>query len=268
MVAPRPRAGWLSEQRRYRQFTLEQKAEIVLTGLRGDHPCRRLAASGRPSFFSPPCRWGRAGARQVHGGAGGLRRAVGCGLRVRPGTRRRGRPRSGRLNRQLINSLLARRENETFSGFVGMASGSGVVKWFNGTWRHGEEAEWLTSSSATLARTSFEHKHWQRLSSHWGGWSGGTTVFGPAHRSTRSSISNSMRHPALWSSGRRHRSPRTGYVLRPLQLTSKGSSCRSASNMTCAFPCGFGNSGLLNSPAQTCRSPPTTRCSCSPTLRS
>src|SRR6266508_4016844 len=40
MVAPRPVEGWLSEQRTYRQFTPEQKAEIVLAGLRGDRSVR------------------------------------------------------------------------------------------------------------------------------------------------------------------------------------------------------------------------------------
>ena len=47
MVAPQTREGWLSEQRKYRQFTPEQKAEIVLAGLRGDRklssPVRHLA---------------------------------------------------------------------------------------------------------------------------------------------------------------------------------------------------------------------------------
>jgi hypothetical protein len=36
MVAPELVEGWLSEQCKYRQFTPEQKAEIVLAGLRGD----------------------------------------------------------------------------------------------------------------------------------------------------------------------------------------------------------------------------------------
>ena len=40
MVAPEPVEGWLSEQRKYRQFTPEQKAEIVLAGLRGDRSVR------------------------------------------------------------------------------------------------------------------------------------------------------------------------------------------------------------------------------------
>jgi transposase len=40
MVAPQTREGWLSEQRKYRQFTPEQKAEIVLAGLRGDRSVR------------------------------------------------------------------------------------------------------------------------------------------------------------------------------------------------------------------------------------
>jgi len=40
MVAPGPMEGWLSEQRKYRQFTPEQKAEIVLAGLRGDRSVR------------------------------------------------------------------------------------------------------------------------------------------------------------------------------------------------------------------------------------
>jgi transposase len=40
MVAPGPLEGWLSEQRKYRQFTPEQKAEIVLAGLRGDRSVR------------------------------------------------------------------------------------------------------------------------------------------------------------------------------------------------------------------------------------
>ena len=40
MVAPQTREGWLSEQRTYRQFTPEQKAEIVLAGLRGDRSVR------------------------------------------------------------------------------------------------------------------------------------------------------------------------------------------------------------------------------------
>jgi transposase len=39
MVAPRTLEGWLSEQRKYRQFTPDQKAEIVLAGLRGDRSC-------------------------------------------------------------------------------------------------------------------------------------------------------------------------------------------------------------------------------------
>ena len=42
MVAPRTREGWLSEQRKYRQFTPEQKAEIVLAGLRGDRSVREV----------------------------------------------------------------------------------------------------------------------------------------------------------------------------------------------------------------------------------
>ena len=36
MVASQTREGWLSEQRTYRQFTPEPKAEIVLAGLGGD----------------------------------------------------------------------------------------------------------------------------------------------------------------------------------------------------------------------------------------
>jgi transposase-like protein len=40
MVAPQTREGWLSEQRKDRQFTPEQKAEIVLAGLRGDRRVR------------------------------------------------------------------------------------------------------------------------------------------------------------------------------------------------------------------------------------
>ena len=40
MVAPQTREGWLSEQRKYRQFTPEQKAEIVLAGLRDDRSVR------------------------------------------------------------------------------------------------------------------------------------------------------------------------------------------------------------------------------------
>jgi transposase len=40
MVAPQTREGWLSEQRKYRQFSPEQKAEIVLAGLRGDRSVR------------------------------------------------------------------------------------------------------------------------------------------------------------------------------------------------------------------------------------
>jgi transposase len=40
MVAPEPVEGWLSEQRTYRQFTPQQKAEIVLAGLRGDRSVR------------------------------------------------------------------------------------------------------------------------------------------------------------------------------------------------------------------------------------
>src|ERR687885_951236 len=40
MVAPQTREGWLSEQHKYRQFTPEQKAEIVLAGLRGDRSVR------------------------------------------------------------------------------------------------------------------------------------------------------------------------------------------------------------------------------------
>jgi transposase len=40
MVAPQTREGWLSEQRKYRQFTPDQKAEIVLAGLRGDRSVR------------------------------------------------------------------------------------------------------------------------------------------------------------------------------------------------------------------------------------
>jgi transposase len=42
MVAPQTREGWLSEQRKYRQFTPEQKAEIVLAGLRGDRSVREV----------------------------------------------------------------------------------------------------------------------------------------------------------------------------------------------------------------------------------
>ena len=40
MVAPQTREGWLREQRKYRQFTPEQKTEIVLAGLRGDRSVR------------------------------------------------------------------------------------------------------------------------------------------------------------------------------------------------------------------------------------
>src|SRR5829696_9005408 len=40
MVALQTREGWLSEQRKYRQFTPEQKAEIVIAGLRGDRSVR------------------------------------------------------------------------------------------------------------------------------------------------------------------------------------------------------------------------------------
>jgi transposase len=36
MVTPRPLEGWSSEKRTYRQFSPEQKAEVVLAGLRGD----------------------------------------------------------------------------------------------------------------------------------------------------------------------------------------------------------------------------------------
>ena len=42
MVAPQTREGWLSEQRKYRQFTPEQKTEIVLAGLRGDRSVREV----------------------------------------------------------------------------------------------------------------------------------------------------------------------------------------------------------------------------------
>ena len=42
MVAPETREGWLSEQRKYRQSTPEQKAEIVLAGLRGDRSVREV----------------------------------------------------------------------------------------------------------------------------------------------------------------------------------------------------------------------------------
>ena len=42
MVAPQTLEGWLSEQRKYRQFTPEQKAEIVLAGLRGDRSVREV----------------------------------------------------------------------------------------------------------------------------------------------------------------------------------------------------------------------------------
>jgi transposase len=40
MSLPRPVEGWLSEQRKYRQFTPEQKAEIVLAGFGGDRSVR------------------------------------------------------------------------------------------------------------------------------------------------------------------------------------------------------------------------------------
>ena len=40
MVAPSTREGWLSEQRKYRRFTPQQKAEIVLAGIRGDRSVR------------------------------------------------------------------------------------------------------------------------------------------------------------------------------------------------------------------------------------
>jgi transposase len=40
MVAPQTREGWLSEQRKYRQFTTVQQAEIVQAGLRGDRSVR------------------------------------------------------------------------------------------------------------------------------------------------------------------------------------------------------------------------------------
>jgi transposase-like protein len=42
MVAPKTREGWLSEQRKYRQFTPDQKAEIVLAGLCGDRSVREV----------------------------------------------------------------------------------------------------------------------------------------------------------------------------------------------------------------------------------
>ena len=42
MVAPWTREGWLSEQRKDRQFTPEQKAEIILAGLRGDRSVREV----------------------------------------------------------------------------------------------------------------------------------------------------------------------------------------------------------------------------------
>jgi transposase len=42
MVAPQTREGWLSEQRKYRQFTPVQKTEIVLAGLRGDRSVREV----------------------------------------------------------------------------------------------------------------------------------------------------------------------------------------------------------------------------------
>jgi transposase len=40
MVALQTLEGWLSEQRKYRQFTPEQKVKIVLAGLRGDRSVR------------------------------------------------------------------------------------------------------------------------------------------------------------------------------------------------------------------------------------
>ena len=42
MVALQTLEGWLSEQRKYRQFPPEQKAEIVLAGLRGDRSVREV----------------------------------------------------------------------------------------------------------------------------------------------------------------------------------------------------------------------------------
>jgi transposase len=42
MVAPSTREGRLSEQRKDRQFNPEQKAEIVLAGLRGDRSVREV----------------------------------------------------------------------------------------------------------------------------------------------------------------------------------------------------------------------------------
>ena len=37
-----PREHWMSEQRKYRKFTAEQKVEIVLAGLRGDRSVREV----------------------------------------------------------------------------------------------------------------------------------------------------------------------------------------------------------------------------------
>jgi hypothetical protein len=49
----------LSEQRKYRQFTPEQKAEIVLAGLRGDRSVRDVCREGtvalRPTASSKLC---------------------------------------------------------------------------------------------------------------------------------------------------------------------------------------------------------------------
>src|SRR4029450_8421739 len=47
MVAPETREGWLSEQRKYRQFSPEQKAEIVLAGLGGDRSVREVGREDR-----------------------------------------------------------------------------------------------------------------------------------------------------------------------------------------------------------------------------
>jgi transposase-like protein len=57
MVAPQTREGWLSEQRKYRQFTPEQKAEIVLAGLRGDRSVRDVCREGAVALRPGGTRW-------------------------------------------------------------------------------------------------------------------------------------------------------------------------------------------------------------------
>jgi transposase-like protein len=68
----------MSEQRKYRQFTLEQKSEIVLAGLRGDRSVRDVCREyqiAETLYYQ----WARAAAGWWQGGAGQPReKTCGC----------------------------------------------------------------------------------------------------------------------------------------------------------------------------------------------